>query len=66
MSDDKNQTRPQDARRISLQEPYEVRGWTESLGCTEQELREAVQAVGHSAIAVREFLAARRSAATSG
>ena len=34
----------------------EVRYWCESLGCTEAQLRESVQAVGNSPARVREFL----------
>ena len=33
-----------------------VRYWCDSLGCTEAQLRESVQAVGHSPAEVRQFL----------
>lgn len=56
MADDKNQVGAADRSRISLGEDYEVRGWTASLGVSEQELREAVDAVGNSADAVRAYL----------
>jgi hypothetical protein len=62
MADDPLKT-GNDRKLISLEEPYEVRDWVESLGCTEDELRQAVKAVGHSAEAVRSHLASRRSAA---
>jgi hypothetical protein len=55
MADDTTKTGT-DRRFISLEEDYEVRDWTKSLGCTEQQLREAVKAVGNSADAVRAFL----------
>jgi Holliday junction resolvasome RuvABC DNA-binding subunit len=55
MSDNKQAT-GQDRKLISLAEPYEVRDWTKSLGYTEDELKKAVQAVGHSADKVREYL----------
>ena len=55
MSDDKSKT-ALDRKLISLAEPYEVRDWCKSLGCTEPRLRDAVQAVGHSAEKVREWL----------
>ncbi|NMM75284.1 DUF3606 domain-containing protein [Acidovorax sp. SRB_14] len=58
MSDDLTKT-GNDRKRISLEQPYEVRDWTESLGVTEQELRAAVQALGHSADAVRQYLQSR-------
>lgn len=56
MSDDKTET-THDRNFISLNEHYEVRDWTNSLGVTEAQLREAVAAVGHSADKVREYLA---------
>lgn len=56
MADDKNQVGAADRSRISLGEDYEVRDWTASLGVSEQELREAVDAVGNSADAVRAYL----------
>ena len=56
MSDDKTKIGSPDRDRISLSEPHEVRSWTESLGVTEDRLREAVAAVGDRADAVREHL----------
>lgn len=56
MADDKSKRGVPDSKEISLKEPYEVRDWTKSLGCTEKELRDAVKAVGHSAAAVRAHL----------
>lgn len=55
MSDDKSKT-GNDRKLISLNEDYEVRDWTKSLGCTEQQLRDAVKAVGNSADKVKEYL----------
>ena len=60
MSDDKTQRGGQDRERISLAEDYEVRDWTQSLGCSEEELRAAVPAVGHSVEAVRAHLAGKK------
>jgi hypothetical protein len=60
MSDDKTKRGGLDRDRISLEEDYEVRDWTRSLGCTEEELRAAVAAVGDSAEAVRAHLARRK------
>ena len=56
MSDDKTEV-VFDRNFISLSERYEIRDWTNSLGVTEAELREAVEAVGPSADKVREYLA---------
>jgi Protein of unknown function (DUF3606) len=55
MADDKTKV-GSDRKFINLNEDYEVRDWTKSLGCTEQELRDAVKAVGSSAEAVRKQL----------
>ncbi|WP_038215428.1 MULTISPECIES: DUF3606 domain-containing protein [Xenophilus] len=59
MTDDPKKT-GLDRKLISLETPHEVRSWSESLGCSEAELREAVQAVGNSAEQVREHLARRK------
>jgi hypothetical protein len=56
MSDDKSKTGA-DRKLISLEQAHELRDWTRSLGCTEQQLRDAVKAVGNSAEAVRRYLA---------
>ena len=56
MADDKNSIGSPDRDRISLSEDYEVRDWTKSLGVSEDELREAVDAVGNNADKVREYL----------
>lgn len=58
MSDNTNDT-VHDRNFINLNEHYEVRDWTNSLGVTEMELREAVAAVGNSADKVREYLASQ-------
>jgi hypothetical protein len=58
MTDDTKKT-GLDRKLISLEEPHEVRSWTESLKCSETQLRDAVKAVGNSAEAVREYLAGR-------
>lgn len=55
MPDDPNKT-GQDRQLISLEQPHEIRSWTESFGVTEEQLRAAVAAVGHSAEKVREYL----------
>lgn len=55
MSDDKSKT-GNDRAYISLEQDYEVRDWTRALGCTEEELRKAVAAVGNSAAEVRIYL----------
>jgi hypothetical protein len=59
MADDPKKT-GLDRKLISLDEPHEVRSWTESLGCSETQLRDAVKAVGNSAEEVRQYLAGDR------
>jgi len=56
MADNKNDTGSPDRDRISLSEDYEIRDWTQSLGVSEERLREAVSAVGNSADKVRAYL----------
>ncbi|MEI4508649.1 DUF3606 domain-containing protein [Sphingopyxis sp. CCNWLW253] len=59
MADDKKSVGSPDRDRISLSEDYEVRDWSASLGVSEAELREAVDAVGNSADKVRDYLKAK-------
>jgi hypothetical protein len=44
---------------IAMSEPYEIRDWCKSLGCSKHELEVAVARVGPSVARVREFLRAR-------
>jgi len=60
MADDPTKRGTPDNDLISLKEAYEVRDWCKALNCTETQLRAAVAAVGHSAVKVRAYLAARR------
>lgn len=46
MSDDKNKTCGEDRKRVSLQEDYEVRDWSQKFGVSEDRLRAAVSKVG--------------------
>lgn len=56
MSDSLNDRGAQDRARISLEQPHEVRYWTQALQISEERLRELVAEVGNSALAVRERL----------
>ena len=56
MADDKTKKGPADSSRINVNEDYEVDYWTQALGISEEKLKEAVDAVGTSAKAVREHL----------
>lgn len=46
MSDDKTRRGPQDAKRINVQENYEVRYWSTALGVSPDKLKKTVQKVG--------------------
>lgn len=59
MSDDTSKVK-RDRARISLEQDYEVRYWTEKLGVSREELERVVREVGHSADAVRERLRSRK------
>jgi hypothetical protein len=50
MSDDKTRRAPLDAHRISLNEDYQVRYWTERLGVSKERLAEAVNAAGSNTV----------------
>lgn len=56
MTDDTNNRGGQDRQRISLSEDYEVRGWSEKFGVSEEQLREAVAKVGNMAADVEREL----------
>lgn len=57
MSDDLTNPGPEDGKLISLTEEHELDYWSAELGLTRDELRVAVGAAGHSAKAVRDWLA---------
>jgi hypothetical protein len=59
MSDSLNDRGAQDRERISLEQPHEVRYWTQALQVSEERLRELVTEVGNSAQAVRDRLGQR-------
>lgn len=56
MADDKTKKGPADSSRVNISEDYEVSYWTDTLGCTKEELAEAVKKAGTSVKAVREYL----------
>jgi hypothetical protein len=45
-----------DARKINIEEEYEVEFWTDHFRVSKPKLKEAVNAVGDSADAVRKYL----------
>lgn len=60
MADDKSKTGWQDDVKINLSQPYEVRDWAKKFGCTEAQLRAAVQVVGNGARKVGEYLRTKK------
>jgi hypothetical protein len=56
MPDDTSEIGLQDQLRINVNEPHEVRYWTQRLGCSEKDLREAVAKAGVMAEDVRAAL----------
>jgi hypothetical protein len=56
MADDLTNRGAQDRARININEPHEVRYWTDALNIDEAQLRALVAEVGPSAEAVRERL----------
>ena len=61
MADDKNVRGTQDRSRINVNEDYELRYWTKSLGVSEERLRELVKEHGVSVERVREAIAGTKS-----
>jgi len=56
MSDDRSNRGSPDRDRIDMNDPDEVRNWTQSLGVSREELQRAVQAAGDRADKAREYL----------
>jgi hypothetical protein len=56
MSDSLTDRGPQDRARINVNEAHELRYWSKEMGVTEAQLKDAVNAVGVSAAAVRKHL----------
>jgi hypothetical protein len=56
MADDLKQRAPQDASRISLNEDWEVRYWTKTLGVSREELEKLVRQHGNSTETVKKAL----------
>jgi len=60
MSDDRTKRGAPDRRMIDINDPDEVRNWSESLGVSKDQLEQAVHAVGTTAAKVREYLGSTR------
>ncbi|MEJ8823681.1 DUF3606 domain-containing protein [Variovorax humicola] len=60
MKDDQAHYKPLDPGRIDAVDVVEIKYWCQQLHCTEQELRDAIAAVGDHVTAVRERLGPRK------
>lgn len=56
MSDDLKNRGPQDRARVNTSETWELKYWTKEFGVTEQQLKDAVKAVGPMVTDVRKKL----------
>jgi hypothetical protein len=55
MVDDLMERGPRDRNRVNVQEEWELKYWTRTLGVSEERLKAAVSAVGSYAKDVREY-----------
>jgi hypothetical protein len=56
MAGDTTKRGPAHRSRVDINQDHEVRYWTEEIGCTATQLREAVRAVGPMVRNIREHL----------
>jgi Protein of unknown function (DUF3606) len=56
MADDLSKSGSPDRDRINMNEEYEVRNWAKKFGVSEEQLRQAVSAVGNRVDKVRQHL----------
>jgi hypothetical protein len=56
VADDKSKSGGQDRTRINVNEHYELRDWSKKFGCTPDQLKAAVKAVGPIAADVEKHL----------
>jgi hypothetical protein len=60
MPDDLGDRGPRDRSRVNVYEDWEVSWWCDKWGCTREELKDAVDAVGVMALDVEAWLRAHR------
>ena len=65
MSNNLHNRGPRDRRRINLNQGHEIHYWTRTLGCSAEELEQAIGKVGSSASAVKRMLHGRRKRASA-
>ena len=61
MADDMRKRGPQDRSRINVNEPWELRHWSQRFGVAGDELKEAVQKVGANVADVHRYFVERSS-----
>ena len=55
MVDNLKRTRPEDPKKINIHEPWELAYWTKEFGVTQQQIKDAVKAVGVQTPAVAKY-----------
>lgn len=58
MADNKKKVGSPDSKRINVNEPYELKDWSKSLGVTPAKLKDLVKEHGTSAAAIKKAIAA--------
>ncbi len=61
MADDLSLRGAEERSRVNLNDPHDLRHWARRFGCTEEQLREAVERVGVTALDVESDLRAQGS-----
>ena len=61
MPDDLKRRHPEDPRRISIHQEWEIGYWSEKLGCTRKQLTDAVDEVGTMVNDVKKHLKKSKS-----
>ena len=62
MVDDRKKSRPEDRKRININEPWELDWWSKELGLTRDQLRAAVKRFGNMADKVRDEVKKKKQA----
>lgn len=57
MTDNLQDRGGRDRTHIDVHQDWELRYWSEKLGCTHEQLKQAVKAAGSSVTAVQQYLA---------
>jgi len=66
MSDNLQSRGGSDRQRINVNQDYELRDWSKKFGVSQEQLKEAVQAVGTQADRVQQYLKSRGERSSSG